>query len=145
MQRYCINNFSQTGLFVIKHFSYSRLNEHGRITEFLVSNMVMSECNKDTSPDELLDFYEAYNELMKLLYAPENIVDLYLKPGQIALIQNTRVLHGRTAIEATGEPVKRWLQIMYMDWDMIFSKLRVLQKKLGLDTPYLPEQFNDFF
>ena len=108
--------------------------------------MVMSEiCNSSTTPDEVLQFYEAYHEFMNILYAPENIVDLQMKPGDVALIHNTRVLHGRTAVETTGEPLKRWIQIAYMDWDGIFSKLRVLQKKLALKTPYLQEQSNDFF
>ena len=107
--------------------------------------MLMSECNNNTTFDEVWQYYEAYHELVKILYSPENIIDLHMKPGQIAIIQNTRVLHGRTAIADSGKPSKRWLQIIYMDWDGIFSRLRVLQKKLGLNTPYLHEQSNDFF
>ena len=107
--------------------------------------MLMSECNKSTTLEEVLQYYEAFHELVKILYAPENIIDLHMKPGQIAVIHNTRVLHGRTAIEDSGKSSKRWLQINYMDWDGIFSRLRVLQTKLGLKTPYLHEQSNYFF
>ena len=124
---------------------YCRLNKHGRITDLLISNMLMSECNNNTTFDEVWQYYEAYHELVKILYSPENIIDLHMKPGQIAVIHNTRVLHGRTAIADSGQPSKRWLQIIYMDWDGIFSRLRVLKKKLGLNTPYLHEQSNDFF
>ena len=63
-----------------------------------------------------------------------------MKPGQIAIIENTSVLHGRTTIADSGKPSKRWLQIIYMDRDGIFSRLRVLQKKLDFKTPYLHEQ-----
>ena len=58
---------------------------------------------------------------------------------------NNRVLHGRSAFEATGGTMGRWLQGIYFEWDVIFSKLRVLQRKLGLKTPYLSEQSDDFF
>ena len=62
------------------------------------------------------------------------------------MFHNDRVLHGRTAFESTAEkPMARWLQGMYFDWDVVFSKLQVLQMKLGLKTPYLPEQSDDYF
>ena len=105
----------------------------------------MSECSNNTTLDEVLQYYEAYHELVKILYTPENIIDLHMKPVQIAIIHNTRVLHGRTAIQDSGQSSKRWFQINYMDWDGTFSRLRVLQRKLGLKTPYLHEQPNDFF
>jgi gamma-butyrobetaine dioxygenase len=107
--------------------------------------MVMSKHYRDKTPDEVLQFYESYHELLKILYTSENIIDVLLRPGQMALYQNTRVLHGRTAIESTGFPIKRWLQIAYMDWDAIFSRLRLLQKKHGLKAPYLHEQSDEFF
>lgn len=128
-----------------KIFCLPRTNKYGRITDFIVSNMLMSESDNYRSVDEILQFHDAYDELMKILYAPENIVDLHMRPGQIAVLQNTRVLHGRTAIDTTAGPLKRWIQVTYMDWDAIFSKLRVLQRKLGLKTPHLHEVSNDFF
>jgi alpha-ketoglutarate-dependent taurine dioxygenase len=129
----------------IKGILFFSTNEHGRLTDVLISNMVMSKHYKDKTPDEVLEFYEAFHQLMKLLYAAENIIDIHMQPGQMALYQNTRVLHGRTAIESTGIAAKRWLQISYMDRDTIFSRLRFLHKKLGLKTPYLHEQSNNFF
>ena len=122
------------------NFQPCRLNKPGRITDLLISNMLMSECNNNTTFDEVWQHYEAYYELVKILYSPENILDFYMKPGQISIIQNTRVLYGRTTIADSGKPSKRWLQIIYMDWDGIFLRLRVLQKKLGFKTPYRHEQ-----
>ena len=127
------------------NFQSCILNKHGRITDLLISNMLMSECNNNTTFDEVWQYYEAYYELVKILYTPENIIDFYMKPGQIAIIHNARVLHRRTAVADSGQPSKRWLQIIYMDRDGIFSRLRVLLKKLGLKTPHLHEQSNYFF
>ncbi|XP_028404275.1 gamma-butyrobetaine dioxygenase-like isoform X2 [Dendronephthya gigantea] len=143
--------FADEGTNVTGEYSISysnpiiKTNKHGRITDFIVSNMLMSEIDKYTTVDQLLQFHDAYHELMKILYAPENTVDYHMSPGQIAVIQNTRVLHGRTALDTTAGPLKRWIQVTYMDWDAVFSKLRVLQRKLGLKSPYLHEVSNDFF
>ncbi|XP_028411912.1 gamma-butyrobetaine dioxygenase-like isoform X3 [Dendronephthya gigantea] len=143
--------FADEGANVTGEYSISysnpiiKTNKHGRITDFIVSNMLMSEIDKYTTVDQLLQFHDAYHELMKILYAPENTVDYHMRPGQIAVIQNTRVLHGRTALDTTAGPLKRWIQVTYMDWDAVFSKLRVLQRKLGLKSPYLHEVSNDFF
>ncbi len=54
-----------------------------------------------------------------------------LRPGDIACVVNTRVMHGRTSLE--GEEVScRRLRCGYMDWDEISSKIRVLKKELAL-------------
>ena len=125
---------------------YFSLNRHGRICSFLYNGHVESESKRGYTPDELLEFYDASCVLAKNLQEPDNVIDIHLKSGQIVMFQNNRVLHGRTAFKTTaGEPKARWLQGMYFDWDIVFSKLRVLQRKLALKTPYLPEQSDDFF
>ena len=105
-----------------------------------------SEPRGDCPPDELLAFYDAMYILTKGLQDPNNVIDFHLKSGQIAMFHNIRVLHGRTAFKTTaGEPMARWLQGIYFDWDVVFSKLRVLQEKLGLKSPYLPDHSDEFF
>ena len=126
------------------YFSFS-LNRHGRLNDIQYSPTAESESKGDCTPDELLAFYDACYLLSKALYDPNNIIDIHLKSGQIAMFHNNRVLHGRSAFEGTGGPMTRLLQGIYFEWDVIFSKLRVLQGKLGLKTPYLPEQSDDFF
>lgn len=108
----------------------------------------MSDTQNDYSPSEVLAFYDAYYQLTKLLYKSENVVDFQLQPGQIALFQNTRVMHGRSAYEVIGGTsvsAPRWLQGTFFEYDVIFSKLRVLQQKLGLKTPLIYKQSDDFF
>ena len=48
-------------------------------------------------------------------------------------------------VTTARESKARWLQGIYFDWDLVFSKLRVLHEKLGLKSPHLPEQPDDFF
>ena len=105
-----------------------------------------SESKGDYTPDELLAFYDAAYILTKELQDTKNVIEFRLKSGQIAVFHNTRVLHGRTEfVSVAGKRMARWLQGIYFDWDLIFSKLRVLQKQLGLKSPHLPEQSDDFF
>ena len=100
----------------------------------------------DCTPDQLLAFYEALYVLTKELQHPNNVTDIHLKSGQIAVFHNRRVLHGRTAFEtAAGEPTARWLQGIYFSWDVVFSKLRVLQGRLGLKSPYIPDHSDECF
>ena len=105
----------------------------------------MSGSTSEYTPREVFEFYDAFYQLTKLVYKPENVIDLQLQPGQIALFQNTRVMHGRSAFEGTSVSLSRWLQGMFFEHDVIFSKLRVLQRKLGLKTPRIYKQSNDFF
>ena len=105
----------------------------------------MAGSNIQYTPSELLEFYDAYYKLTKLIYKPENIIDFQLQPGQIALFQNTRVMHGRSAYEGERSTGSRWLQGVFLEHDVIFSKLRVMQRKLGLKTPKIYEQSCDFF
>lgn len=109
---------------------------------------VMTVANDKSTTEEVLEFYEAYNELSKILNSSSNVVSLQLKPGQTATTHNARVLHGRTGFDPTSAgdgKVSRWMQTIFFEWDIVFSKLRVLQKRLGLKTPRLYKESNDFF
>ena len=122
-----------------------RLNKFGRVESFQSNHFVMSGSTSDYTPRDVLEFYDAFYRLTKLVYEPENVIDIQLQPGQIAFFQNTRVMHGRNAFEESGLSWSRWLQGMFFEHDVIFSKLRVLQRKLGLKTPRVHELSNDFF
>ena len=127
-------------------FFYFSLNRHGRIWRFVLNPPVECESMGDCTPDQLLAFYDAMYVLTKGLQHPNNATDIQLRSGQIAVFHNTRVLHGRTAFETVaGEPMMRWLQGMYFSWDVVFSKLRVLQGRLGLKSPYIPDHSDECF
>ena len=52
--------------------------------------------------------------------------DLSFRPGDLALFDNRRTLHGRTAIDETGGV--RELHGTYIDHDEIYSRTRVLTR-----------------
>ncbi|KAF1830340.1 gamma-butyrobetaine dioxygenase [Decorospora gaudefroyi] len=75
----------------------------------------------------LRSFVAASHAYEKLLSAEENLHEYRLNEGECVIFDNRRVLHARRAFDATkGE---RWLKGAYVDDDVFFSKLRVLQEK----------------
>ena len=59
--------------------------------------------------------------------AQENVFEYRLKEGECVVFDNRRVLHARRAFDASqGE---RWLKGAYVDDDVFFSRLRVLQER----------------
>jgi alpha-ketoglutarate-dependent taurine dioxygenase len=77
----------------------------------------------------LKKFYAAYGQLARLLNEAEKSVVCRLQPGDLVLIDNTRVLHGRTAFTG-GE---RHLQGCYVDADGFYSSLAVLSRRRSSD------------
>ncbi|MCA8967065.1 MAG: TauD/TfdA family dioxygenase, partial [Planctomycetes bacterium] len=80
----------------------------------------------DAPPDVLPGFYRAYRHFTRLLFDPANAVVFKLAPGDLLLLDNRRVLHGRKAFDGAGE---RWLQGCYADVDSLHSRLGVLRRE----------------
>jgi gamma-butyrobetaine dioxygenase len=77
--------------------------------------------------NSLRSFIAASHAYEKLLSAEENLYEYRLNEGECVIFDNRRVLHARKAFDPTkGE---RWLKGAYLDDDVFFSKLRVLQEK----------------
>jgi gamma-butyrobetaine dioxygenase len=78
-------------------------------------------------PGEIVEaYYRAYRAFARLLNAPEYQVRFRLEPGDLFIVDNLRVLHGRTGFEsAEGE---RHLQGAYADRDGLRSTLAVLSR-----------------
>jgi gamma-butyrobetaine dioxygenase len=80
----------------------------------------------DMETDELYDFYAAYRNLMFRVRDPIYAVYVMLAPGEMAMFDNTRVLHGRTAFDpSSGE---RHLRGYYIEKNEIDSRIRVLSR-----------------
>src|SRR2546421_1597447 len=78
-------------------------------------------------PDGLVGpYYGAYQRFGRMLEAPEYRIQFKLAPGDLFIVDNLRVLHGRTAYAATGG--ERHLQGCYADRDALRSKLAVLSR-----------------
>jgi gamma-butyrobetaine dioxygenase len=77
----------------------------------------------DLAPDEVEAFYDAYRRFGRLLHAPELTVGFRLAPGDLFIVDNQRVLHGRRGFSAG----RRWLQGCYADKDGLTSTLFSLE------------------
>ncbi|XP_035671760.1 gamma-butyrobetaine dioxygenase-like [Branchiostoma floridae] len=84
----------------------------------------------DLPLDQIRPFYRAMKAFNAILYRQENLVQLKMKPGEMFALDNRRVLHGRSAFSATGGT--RHLQGGFLDWDEVYSRMRVLQAELGI-------------
>ena len=76
--------------------------------------------------DELVeDYYAAYRGFGRLLEEPRYRIQFKLEPGDLFIVDNLRVLHGRTGYSEAGE---RHLQGCYADRDGLRSRLAVLSR-----------------
>jgi hypothetical protein len=76
-------------------------------------------------------WHDAAKKLGALLHRSEAMYERLMKPGECVLFDNTRVLHGRKAFDASDAGKARWLRGTYVDKDPYLSKLRVLGNKFG--------------
>ena len=71
-------------------------------------------------------YYAAYQRFGRMLEAPEYRIEFKLEPGDLFIVDNLRVLHGRTAYAAAAG--ERHLQGCYADRDGLRSRLAVLSR-----------------
>jgi gamma-butyrobetaine dioxygenase len=81
----------------------------------------------DESMEDLAVWHRAYVRFAQLLAEPELQVRFHLEPGELFLVDNRRVLHGRTAYGT--EHGRRHLQGCYADIDGLRSTLAVLDRE----------------
>ncbi len=80
-------------------------------------------------PALLARYYAARRAFADLIFAPEMTLTIKLKPGDGMVLDNFRLLHGRTAFDpATGD---RHLRHCYMDRDVVSSRQKVLLRRFG--------------
>ena len=80
----------------------------------------------DMPSNKLYDFYEAYQTLMMLMRQKEYVVHYQLRPGEMVMFDNHRVLHGRSAFDpGTGQ---RHLRGYYIDRNEVDSRIRILAR-----------------
>lgn len=77
-------------------------------------------------PGVMESYYRAYLAFAKSLQSPRNLIRFQLKPGDLYVVDNRRVLHGRTKYE---NPFDRHLQGCYADRDGLYSRLNILEKE----------------
>jgi gamma-butyrobetaine dioxygenase len=80
-------------------------------------------------PFEKMDtYYAAYRRFAELIEDPALAVTFKLRPGELFIVDNTRVLHARKAFSSSGS---RWLQGCYADKDGLLSTLAAIEEEEG--------------
>ncbi|USG59794.1 gamma-butyrobetaine dioxygenase [Sneathiella marina] len=89
--------------------------------------------NRSTAPivdvpfDLMSDYYKAYRRLSAIVSDPSMAVRFKLSPGECFIVDNTRVLHSRSAYSGEGS---RWLQGCYPDKDGMLSTLAAMESSI---------------
>ncbi|XP_078663612.1 gamma-butyrobetaine dioxygenase-like isoform X2 [Branchiostoma floridae x Branchiostoma belcheri] len=84
----------------------------------------------DLPEDQVQSLYDALKAYNTIMYLPKNCVRHKMAAGEMLAFNNTRTLHGRLAFSQTRG--SRHLQGGYLDWDEIYSRMRVLETDLGI-------------
>ncbi|KAH8276093.1 hypothetical protein KR018_007420 [Drosophila ironensis] len=74
---------------------------------------------------EVQPWYDSYSKFVQLARADAHAFKT--RPGDVLTFNNIRLLHGRTGYDDT-EQNSRYIVGAYLDWDIIYSRLRVLKK-----------------
>ena len=99
-----------------------KLNELDEVVAIRYNNRSLEPLTHAANAE---DFYAAYRAFGRMVNDPANQIVFKLAPGDLFIVDNERVLHGRTGFSSSGH---RHLQGCYADRDGLLSKLRVLQR-----------------
>jgi gamma-butyrobetaine dioxygenase len=105
----------------------------GNIEGVRFNDRVMAPLDLDAG--EIEAFYTAFRLLSELYYDERRWCLVPLRPGELMIFDNHRVLHGRTAFSADIR--RRHLRQCHVDRTEFHSRLRILARKLGSDEAEL--------
>lgn len=81
----------------------------------------------DVPYEHMEAYYRALRGFAEIIEDPAQAVGFRLKPGELFIVDNTRVLHARKPFAGSGS---RWLQGCYADKDGLLSTLAVLEQSM---------------
>jgi gamma-butyrobetaine dioxygenase len=77
------------------------------------------------------DMQEALSAFKALANADENVFEFRLEEGECVMFDNRRMLHARRAFDSQAGD--RWLKGAYVDDDVYYSRLRILENRQNRD------------
>ena len=80
----------------------------------------------DIPYEDMEAYYAAYRRFAEILEDPAMEITFKLQPGELFIVDNTRVLHARKAFSSSGT---RWLQGCYADKDGLLSTLAAIEHR----------------
>ncbi|MEM7562514.1 MAG: TauD/TfdA family dioxygenase [Pseudomonadota bacterium] len=118
---------------LIAEFPVISTDEFGNLSGVRINDRVAAPaCIR---PEQVEAYYRGMQYLLALSEDPAMMLELTLQPGDIAIFDNHRVLHGRTDLTVEGE---RWLQWVQIERGDFHSKIRILADQLGLERDITP-------
>jgi [2-(trimethylamino)ethyl]phosphonate dioxygenase len=81
----------------------------------------------DVPYEHMEAYYRALRAFAEVIEDPAQAVGFRLRPGELFIVDNTRVLHARKPFAGSGS---RWLQGCYADKDGLLSTLAVLEQNM---------------
>lgn len=118
--------FSQKGD-IVGRAPMITLDPDGEIRLVRFSNQLMQPLQ--IAPELVEPFYEAYRLFARMIEDPANQVVMRMATGDLVTTHNHRVLHGRKAFDPSSGARK--LQLSYMDFDDLLSRIRLLSAGRG--------------
>lgn len=107
------------------------LAEDGRPRGVFFNNAVRS-WYYEAPPKDIPKIYDALKVFDEYCYQERNLLEYKMEKGEMMMFANNRVLHGRSAfqVDAESEGGTRHLEGAFMSFDVIRSKIRVLNEQL---------------
>lgn len=105
------------------------LDQDGELTLLRYANWTVQPL-KTVPFDTVPRWYDAWRALADRVNAPENRLSHRCEPGEVLLINNHRVLHGRDAFD-DGEGIRHFQQV-YMELDDLSGFRRIVQGEGGV-------------
>ncbi len=99
------------------------VNSRGRIREIRVDAGLMQPLRMPAA--EVVEFYDAYRAFAELIARPSQAATFKLRSGDCVVLDNTRILIGRTAFTST---TRRHMQLCWADLDGVTSALALLRR-----------------
>lgn len=106
---------------MLHHRPHIKLNHRGEIMAFTWSPANEGPL-KHLTDEQVKNYYEAYLHLARAINNSPSIIDYKLKPGEILVFNNRRMMHGRKSFESNNGA--RHFQGCYINIDEFKSKLR---------------------
>ncbi|XP_054762349.2 gamma-butyrobetaine dioxygenase-like [Lytechinus pictus] len=118
-----------------KHYHHSvsapiKLNDEGEVTKLTLCDFWRTSVMR-LPVEQVGDAYRALRALYDTLYRKDHVYTHNLKPGDMFLIHNHRVLHGREEYHNT-KPSTVHLETGYFNWDSFDTRMRKV--KMNLDN-----------
>ena len=118
---------------LITEFPVLSVDEFGNLCGIRLNDRVAAPLSIPAS--QVATYYRGLRYLLEQSEDENLILHLTLQPGDIAVFDNHRVLHGRTDLTVDGQ---RWIQWVQMERGDFHSSLRILADRLGLPRDASP-------